>query len=264
MPELPDVEVFRRYVDATSLHKRIDGVHLSGSDILEKTTESELAQGLRDREIKSTDRHGKYLFAHTDSDPILMLHFGMTGDLKYFKALEKEPEYSYLRLDFAHGYHLAYVMVRKLGLIGLIDDQEDFITRKELGPDVGKPGFDFERFAKCLEGRRGMIKPALMHQKIMAGLGNVYVDEILYQAEIHPEVSVAELRQDQLKRIHRVMRRVLRIAVKRKAEPNSVPDTWIIPKRGAEGAGCPNCGGSIEKIKVSGRSTYFCPRCQST
>jgi formamidopyrimidine-DNA glycosylase len=263
MPEMPDVEVFKRYMDSTSLHKTVEDLRLRDTDILEKTSADELEAGLKGHQLTSTDRHGKYLFAQTDGDLILVLHFGMTGDLKYFKAIGKEPEYTYLRLDFANGYHLSYVMVRKLGLMRLIDDQHEFIAEKELGPDVWKPGFDYEVFARCLEGRRGMVKPTLMNQKIMAGLGNVYVDEILFQAEIHPETAVNDLNPHQLQEIYSVGRRALRIAVERQADPSRFPDAWITPRRGDDQADCPKCGGEIKNTTVSGRTTYFCPRCQS-
>jgi formamidopyrimidine-DNA glycosylase len=263
MPELPDVETFRRYLEATSLHKKIEYLQLRETDILEKTSAGQLTKGLRGREFTSAGRHGKYLFAHTDADATLVLHFGMSGGLQYFKRAGDAPEYTYLQFDFANGYHLAYTMVRKLGLIRLITDLGGFLKEKQLGPDVRADDFDLNRFAACLRGRRGMIKPALMNQKIMAGLGNVYADEVLFQAGVHPETSVDELDTGDLKGIYRSMNHVLSVAIDRQADPGRFPDSWIIPQRGKKGATCPRCGGEIKKITVSGRTTYFCPKRQS-
>lgn len=262
MPELPDVEKYRRYWDATSLHKQVAGVQLKATDILEKTDGGELKSALSGREFTSTERHGKYLFVDTNGEPILVLHFGMGGGLRYFKRPKDAPEYVYLRFDFANGYHLAYTMVRKLGLTRLITDRGVFITEKGLGPDVWHHDFDFERFAKCLQGRAGMIKPALMKQNIMAGLGNVYVDEILFQTGVHPETSVDQLDRAELKKTYRAMNDLLLIAIEHPADPDRFPDSWIIPRR-KEGARCPRCGVEIEKPTVSGRTTCLCPRRQS-
>lgn len=146
MPELPDVEVFKQYLDATSLHQEIEDVDVRNRKILEDTSVQELGKGLNGRRLESTYRHGKYLFAQLDDDNWLMLHFGMTGKLKYFKVMEKEPEHDRLLLEFSNGYHLAYDCQRMLGHVALIEDAAAFIEEKELGPDALDDDFDFAAF----------------------------------------------------------------------------------------------------------------------
>jgi formamidopyrimidine-DNA glycosylase len=260
LPELPDVEIFRRYLNATSLHQAIQNVETRTDLILEQTSSRKLKAGLKDRSFGSTDRHGKYLFA-TLNDQILVLHFGMTGRLKYYKDPEKEPEYTKFLIEFKNGYHLALVMPRKLGLVRLISNIGDFIQEKELGPDIYEDDFDYEKFRSALKGRRGMIKSTLMNQQIMAGIGNIYSDEILFQARVHPKKPVDQLEDKVLREIFKATREVLKTAIEKKADPEQFPSSWIIPHR-EEGGECPNCGGEVKNITVSGRSAYYCPKCQ--
>lgn len=261
MPELPDVAVLKRYVDSTALHQTIADVDVHDAQVLENTTIKELNSNLSGRKLSGTTRHGKYLFAHTDNDDVLVLHFGMTGDLRYYKDPDDEPEYTQILCNFDDGYHLAHIMTRKLGEVRLIDDVDAFIGAKELGPDVMADDFDFDTFRERLSGHHGMIKPRLMDQKIMAGLGNVYSDEILFQARVHPETPVEDLDKKTLRTIFEKMKSVLRTAIDHDADPEKLPDEFIIPQR-HDGGTCPDCGGDIKHIDVSGRSAYYCPDCQ--
>ena len=258
MPELPDVQVLKQYVDATSLHQEIETVEVRSQRMLEGMDGREIEDRLQGRMFEGTRRHGKYLFVELDDGEWLMLHFGMTGDLKYYKRPDKEPEYDQILFNFANGYHLAYIMPRKLGEVRLLDEPKDLIEGKELGPDVLSSEFDFETFREILDGRRGMIKSRLMDQQIMAGVGNVYSDEILFQAGVHPRAPVSELDADSLRRVFDCLKTVLHVAIEHQAEPEQFPDGYLIPYRHTDHA-CPKCGGSIERIKVSGRTGYFCP-----
>ena len=187
------------------------------------------------------------------------MHFGMTGDLQYYKKPAQQPEYSQVLFHFQNDYQLAYVMPRKLGHIRLIDSIKAFVEEKELGPDALE--VDFEEFRERLSGRRGMIKSALMNQSILAGIGNVYSDEILYQARIYPRQQIKELDSGGLRKVYKAMKEVLETAIERHAEPAQYPDSYLIPHR-SEGEPCPRCGGKVQKIEVSGRSGYYCPDCQ--
>jgi formamidopyrimidine-DNA glycosylase len=261
LPELPDVQVLKQYVDATSLHQEIETVEVRSQQMLEGMDGREIKDRLQGRMFEGTRRHGKYLFVELDDGEWLMLHFGMTGDLKYYKRPDKEPEYDQILFNFVNGYHLAYIMPRKLGEVRLLDEPRDLIEDKELGPDVLSSEFDFETFREILHGRRGMIKSRLMDQQIMAGVGNVYSDEILFQAGVHPRTPVNELDADSLRRVFDCLKTVLHVAIEHQAEPEQFPDGYLIPYRHTDHA-CPKCGGSIERIKVSGRTGYFCPACQ--
>jgi formamidopyrimidine-DNA glycosylase len=260
MPELPDVAVFKRYFDATALHKEIDDVHVRDAQILANVSGPQLVSRLTGSAFKGTSRHGKYLFAMLDED-VLVMHFGMTGRLQYYKDPDREPRYARCICDFDNDYHLAFVNPRKLGQLRLIQDVGAFLRAKQLGPDVLDDDFDFAAFRKRLSGRRGMIKTRLMDQKIMAGIGNVYADEILFQVRIHPKTPTNELDEKVLHAIFDAMKKVLETAIDRDADPHQFPDHFIIPQR-REGGECPACGGNVQRLKISGRSSYVCPQCQ--
>jgi formamidopyrimidine-DNA glycosylase len=261
MPELPDIEVFKQYFDATSLHQEIKEISVRDDIVLKNLTAKRLQTELRGNSFESSQRHGKYLFTQTN-DQWLTWHFGMTGQLQYFKEIADEPDYVPILISFANNYHLAYVMPRKLGRIELIGSIEEFLDNQKLGPDVLQSAFGFAAFKQAISGRRSMVKTTLMNQEIMAGIGNVYSDEILYQARIHPRTKINALGEDALDRLYQTMRRVLQIAIDDyRANPGQFPESWLTPHRN-DGEQCPNCDGQIKRIKISGRSAYYCPGCQ--
>lgn len=262
MPELPDVEVFKRYFDATALHKKITDVQIMGREILSEGVDvDDIRQEFKGQTFEQTRRHGKHLFVQLDNGRWLRMHFGMSGALKYFKAMDAEPEYEQILITFANGYHLAYIAPRKLGTVDVVEDVEAFIAERELGPDVADANFDFAAFQACLADRGGMIKSALVDQQVMAGIGNVYADEILFQACIHPRTPISALNEQDLRRLFRTMKDVLVTAIERQGNPDELPREYLTPHRNQDGT-CPHCGESLERIQVSGRSTYYCPNRQ--
>lgn len=259
MPELPDVEVYRRYLRSTALHQRIEHVHVESPALLPGTTPQGLGRALKGEAFESTGRHGKHLFAELDHDGWLMLHFGMTGSLAYFRHREDTPDYTRCLFTFANGFHLAYVAPRKLGRIALVDSPQSFVTEHGLGPDA--LGLDAEAFQRLASGRRGGVKSWLMDQETMAGVGNVYSDEILFQAGIHPRRSVADLDDEALHRLHRALRSVLEAAIEAHAEPSRMPESFLLPHR-EQGGRCPKCNAQVEKVQAAGRTAWYCPKCQ--
>jgi formamidopyrimidine-DNA glycosylase len=213
---------------------------------------------LKGRELERTRRHGKHLFARLSGDGWLRLHFGMTGFVEYYRGNGgKESDHVRLLLEFEDGYRLAYDCQRKLGEVGLVDDVEGFIEQRDLGPDPLAEDFDLERFRELLEGRRGSVKSALMNQSLMAGIGNVYSDETLFQAGIHPMTAVRDMEPSDLRRLHRAMDRVLRTAIERRVDPDDFPRSWLTPRRGARDR-CPKCGGALASETIAGRTAWFC------
>lgn len=263
MPELPDVEIYKRYLDATALHKTITAIEVGSAAILRATSGRMLAQALRGRSMERTWRHGKHLLAALDDGRWLTLHFGMTGRLKYFKDLKDDPAYDRLRFDFANGYHLAYESRRLLGEVGLIEDPGAFLAARRLGPDA--MALDRARFLERMRGRRGQVKSALMDQHFLAGIGNVYSDEILFRARLHPKTPVQHLDDAQRSDLYRAMREVLQTAIDRGAGRDGLadrlPPSYLLPHR-ERGAACPRCGGEIRTLSCAGRTAYYCPRCQ--
>ena len=258
MPELPDVEVFRRYFESTALHQEITEVQLASFRLLRNTSPGELRSRFSGRTFESGRRHGKHLFAVTHSGFSLLLHFGMTGFLSYYKG-EEDPDYSQLTLRFQNGYSLAYINKRMLGRIGLVEDIAAYVEEESLGPDA--LDIDRNQFAGIVRGGRGSIKSTLMNQDRISGLGNVYVDELLYASGIDPRHASGELTDKQIDRIFESMRHVVDQAITAQADPDRMPREFLLPHR-EEGAPCPACGGRVNKTTISGRSTYFCPSCQ--
>lgn len=261
MPELPDVAAFKQYFDATSLHQEIETVEVHSRQVLEGVSAEELRAALEGRTFESTERYGKWLFVALDDGDWLVLHFGMTGNLKYFMDIDEEPEYDRLLIRFTNGYHLAYESMRKLGEVEIIEDPAQFVEEKGLGPDALSPDFDLAAFKEVLAGRRGMAKSTLMNQRIVAGIGNVYSDEILFQAGVHPRTNFNQLGEKALEEIYCAMNHVLQTAIEHQAIPDDFPESYVIPHRHGDGK-CPRCEADLERVKVSGRSAYYCPHCQ--
>jgi formamidopyrimidine-DNA glycosylase len=259
LPELPDVELLRRYVEATSLHKTIAEATIDAPRMLHDTTAAQVRSRLLNKAFEAAGRHGKHLLIEIDEGGWLMLHFGMTGKLDYARDDAELPNHTRLVIRFENGYRLAGTWQRRLGEIGIADDPESFVAARGLGPDALSVGLD--SFKQRLGGRRGAIKPALMDQGLIAGLGNVYTDEILFHAGLDPGRQVPELSPAELGELHRAMLHVLRLAIERKADPARVPDSWLLPHRRPD-AHCPRCGTRIDRVKTSGRAGYRCPACQ--
>jgi formamidopyrimidine-DNA glycosylase len=259
MPELPDVEVFSTYLKSTALHKKISAVEVNTQKVLSGISAGRLRNTLEGRTLEAARRHGKYLFVRLVEGMWLFLHFGMTGRLRYFKDRDKEKDHDRILFLFSNGYHLAYESRRMLGKVGLLEDPDSFIREKGLGPDAFQ--LDFRRFNQILDGRRGSIKSVLMNQKAIAGIGNIYSDEILFHAGIHPASRTGGLDRRKRKEVFRSMGRVLTTAVKCKADPAEFPGSFLLTKR-REGEKCPYCRVYINKSRITGRSSYYCPSCQ--
>jgi formamidopyrimidine-DNA glycosylase len=259
MPELPDVAVFQQYLDATALHQPVAKVLALASDLLKEDRPGRFRKRLSGNRLVATARHGKHLGVQLANDGWLLLHFGMTGWLDYAKQDTPVPDHSRLVLAFENGYRLAYVNQRKLGALRGVDDFQAFIEREQLGPDA--LSVDQDAFLALFDGARGTLKTRLMNQNKLAGLGNVYTDEIAFQAAIHPATPLKAIEADAAAELWRTMRHVLRTAIDRHAQPSEMPDSWLLPQR-HDGRQCPRGHGALEETRVSGRTTWFCPQCQ--
>jgi formamidopyrimidine-DNA glycosylase len=280
MPELPEVETYARYFTSHALHQRIARVHVRDERILADIRKETFVRKLKGRAFTEVRRHGKHLFARagwqmadgrwrrTSSKPLpsairhlpseiwLHLHFGMTGDLKYYEDAAAEPRFSKVIFDFDNGAHLAFEDVRLFGLANVVDSPDAFIDARGLGPDPLDRSFTYKRFADILDKRRGAIKSLLMSQEIIAGLGNLYADEILFQSSIHPRRTIDRLRDAEKRAIFDTMRRILRTALERDLPPRS-----LFHHR-EEGERCPKCEGTLHRTVVFGRTTYYCAKHQ--
>jgi formamidopyrimidine-DNA glycosylase len=257
VPELPDVEhdreAFRRHASG----KRVVSVWADPT-ILRNAEPGSVEGALIGRRFRDPARHGKWLIAPTDG-PVLLLHFGMTGDLVWSGDEPARHRHDRFAIGFAEGGELRYRNMRKLGGVWLAhDDTEVAGILGRLGPDA--LSIDRREFAQRLARRRGGVKAALMDQSFVAGVGNIMADEILWQARLHPRAPIESLDGEERRSLYRVMRRVLQ----RAAQDHDYMDrrSWLSHVRGMPGAICPRCGTPLARMAAAGRTTYFCPRCQ--
>jgi formamidopyrimidine-DNA glycosylase len=259
MPELPDVEVFRRYLDHTSLNQKIDSLQLDEAGVLEGVSAKKLADRLNGAFFSDSARHGKHMFAELSNGGWLMLHFGMTGFLKYYKDEDSAPGHPRVIFRFDNGYSLAWDSQRMIGRVSLAESPEAYAEKNDLGPDA--MDVSKEEFLELMRGKRGMIKTALMDQSLIAGIGNVYSDEMLFQTGVHPKTKVGDLSDDTLGKLHGNMRKVFEAVIESSIDPAEMPD-WLMTAHRGRDNDCPGCKGKMEKIRISGRNGYICEKCQ--
>ena len=266
MPELPDVEGFKNTLDRHALGRKVEAADVLDERIVEGIEPSRLIDALRGCSLTRSERYGKILLVETDGDGgaagWLVMRFGMTGELVFEECRDAAlPRHTRLVLDPGEAGRLAYRSQRMLGHVTLVADRDRFIERLELGPDGLSPALDRQRLRAALERRRGPVKSLLMDQSLVAGIGTVYADEILFQARLHPATRGTELTDRQIGRLARTLKRVLRTAAERGGDVDRLPKRYLLPQR-RPGGRCPACDGSIETAKIGGRTACFCPACQ--
>lgn len=265
MPELPEVELFKRHVDRTARGRTVRRVAVKDARLV-KPSPARLAARLTGARLGASRRHGKYLLVGLGKRGWLVLHFGMNGALRHYVKEAEEPAFDRLRLDFADGHHLAYVNPRRIGRVELVADADDFVAKQKLGPDALDPGLTPAAFARAVAARRRDIKSVLMDQSVVAGIGNIYSDEILFQARLHPRARADRLNGATLRRLLGTARRVLRIAIRCGAGSEQglerLPRSFLLPER-HKGGRCPRCGSPVVVARFGGRSAYYCRRCQA-
>jgi len=259
MPELPEVETFKRYLDSTSLHQRITGVEVRDAYVLKRVSARELTRRLKGRRFEHSHRHGKHLFVRIGDELWLRLHFGMTGDLHYFKGPEEAPKTARVLFHFTNNRRLAFDDQRKFGEIELIKDVDEFLQKRGIAPDALH--LDLSEYQRIFRTHRGALKAILLNQQLIAGIGNLYADEILFHVRMHPATEAARLSDKDLKRLFRATHYVLEKAIALKTDFNRVPKTWLLTHRGKAGR-CPCCGRALRSATIGGRTSWFCPHCQ--
>lgn len=257
MPELPDVEGFRRELARSLPGRTVRRVDTRDPGVLRNTTPRALSRNLVGHRFDEPRRHGKWLILPTDG-PVLLVHSGMTGHPHYATGGAAEQGYERLVITLDRG-ELRYADLRKLRGVWLLPTDRDIVD--VTGPQ-GRDAFDLglRDFRAALSGRRGRLKPTLMDQAVIAGLGNLLVDEICWQARLHPASAVAELSAEDVRRLHSTMNRVVRTAVRHARVPG-LP-RWLTGARDAPDPSCPRCGTRLRRGRLGGRSTVWCPRCQ--
>ena len=259
MPELPEVETFKRYLDNTSLHQRITAVEVRDSYVLKHVSARELARRLKGLRFENSYRHGKHLFVLAGDKLWLRLHFGMTGSLEYLNHDEVLPKAARVIFRFGGNCRLAFEDQRKFGEIELIQDLDEFLHTRSLGPDA--LGISLSQFKAIVGKHRGAVKAILLNQQLIAGIGNLYADEILFRARMHPATDAARVSDKTLTLLFRAMCHVLEKAIALKTDFDRLPKSWLLTHRGKRGR-CPRCGRALKSATIGGRTTWFCTHCQ--
>ena len=273
MPELPEVETVRRQLEPVLVGRRFDRVEINDPRLVRPFEPVAVAADLEGERVAEVDRRGKYLIFRFESGRVLLVHLRMTGSFRHRRngAEEDDPHRrAVVRLD--DGSDVTYRDVRRFGTWLLVEpDELDPYLADRLGEEPLLTGFTPARLARRLAGRRAPIKAALLDQRTLAGLGNIYVDEALWRARIHPKRPARDLDANDVRRLHGAIRRVLQTAIERRG---STLRDYSTP-RGRRGSmqrefkvygradePCDRCGTPIERTRAGGRGTWYCPHCQ--
>lgn len=278
MPELPEVETIVRDLNKTVKGLKIIDVWTDWKKMVKQPSYSDFVKQIKGRKILKARRRGKYILLYLSKGKILIIHQKISGHLLYGKwevkkgkvkilsngALKEDKYNKYIRfILYLNKNQLGLSDLRRFAKVLLVDEEPEEI--KKLGPEPLK--ISFKKFKEILEKRKGRIKSVLMNQNVIAGIGNIYSDEILFDAKIHPLKK--ELKPEEIKRIFNSMNKILRRALVlrgdsmrdyrdlkgKKGRYQEVQKAYHVEK-------CFRCKGKIKRMKIGGRSAHFCPICQ--
>ncbi len=269
MPELPEVETVKNELTPHIVGHRISGLTLFWEGIVRQPSVEEFRSRLIGQEIAGVARRGKYLILSLNGSEVLIIHLKMSGSLLLKPASAEADKYvrAVFFLDGETALH--FRDPRKFGIMWLVEDRQEVVGK--LGPEPLEAGFTPQLLAKLLAKRTAPIKALLCDQSVIAGIGNMYADEALFAAKIHPLRSGGSLSRDEVARLHRAIKQVLRAAISHKGasimnyyRPDGTLGTAHFEFKVAHrrGENCPVCGAPLKRITVRNRGTYFCPKCQ--
>ncbi|MHB9053236.1 MAG: bifunctional DNA-formamidopyrimidine glycosylase/DNA-(apurinic or apyrimidinic site) lyase [Thermoleophilia bacterium] len=273
LPELPEVETIRRQLAPYLSGKKIARAEVLDPLITSPADPGAFVRRLKGQTIESLWRRGKYLLLELESGQTLVFHLRMTGRLTRTESPVPKSDKRHLRLilEFAGGSALTFHDTRRFGKAFILSTDEAPAYWKKLGPEPLESSFNNKYLAGVLDKRTRPIKSLLLDQSLIAGIGNIYADEALYRAGIHPERPAGEIGGEEARRLAKALKETLKKAIKlggssidsyrdARGRSGSFQHTFRVHRR--EGEPCPGCGGIVKKIKVGGRGTYFCPACQ--
>lgn len=273
MPELPEVETIRRSLEPKIIGLRIQEVAVFNEKTIKSPSPHLFTASLQGEEITGLDRWGKYLIIEIGSSLVLVVHLRMTGRLILADPGVSVSKYTRVVFYFDQEKELHFHDVRKFGTMHLVKRQhlDDFPPFRVLGCDALDPRLTLSVFMDRIEGRSGQLKGLLLNQSFVAGIGNIYANEILWKAGIRPQRRADSLSIREQEQLYQGMRDVIQLAIKHHGtslrdyvdgDGNRGQFQNMLSVHGREGEPCPSCGNSIIRIKQGGRSTYFCPSCQ--
>lgn len=274
MPELPEVETIRKTLSHLVLDKQIEDVSIYWSNIIQyPEDDEEFRIKVRDERITNIARRGKFLLFYLE-EYVLVSHLRMEGKYKIVSKDEPLIKHTHVVFHFTDGTDMRYEDVRKFGTMHVFPIGEEFKKKplNQLGPDPFETTYTPEYVKERLSKTSRTIKATLLDQTIIAGLGNIYVDEVLFLANIHPERRSHTLTEQEIETIYIKAKEVLQHAIDLggttiRSYVDGKGEMGMFQQElyayGQDGKPCDHCGTLIEKIKVAGRGTHYCPECQS-
>ena len=272
MPELPEVETIRADLEQLLPGRRFAGAEVLWPGSVDRPAADELDAALRGHTILRLDRRGKYLILHLDGDAALVVHLRMTGRLRWREAGAAREKHTRVILFLDDGHELHFDDQRKFGRMYFVPDEVGLMAvLARVGPEPLVEAFTRPALKRMLAGRRSMLKPLLLNQGFLAGLGNIYVDEALWRARLHPLRRSDTLTAAEIARLHEGIVAALRQGIANRgttladyqdlagAQGTNQEELFVFRR---EGQPCPRCGTPIEKLRIGGRATHVCPHCQ--
>jgi formamidopyrimidine-DNA glycosylase len=274
MPELPEVETIRRQLAPHLEGRKVERAEVLDARWSEPAAPAELADAIEGREVLAVGRRGKYFDVELDGEVHLVMHLRMTGNLLLIPPDgDGEQPYVRVRFELDDGSTMLFADPRRFGtglaLLGEAARDEYFSSR--LGVEPLSPDFTPQALQALAKGRRSPVKAFLLSQERIAGVGNIYADEALFRARIHPLRPVGTLRRQQIEALHAAVIESLEAGIDARGASiddfrhtdgarGSFQDRFLVHRR--EGEPCPRCGTAIVKLRAAGRGTYICPKCQ--
>lgn len=272
MPELPEVEVITRDLQKSISGKKIRSIELFNPGILKSPGPEEFLRWLCGNTVFEVSRRGKYILFYFTGGLIMEVHLRMTGRFFYREEPAEADRYTRAIFYFKGGSRLDYHDIRRFGTFLLEENNSPRLRSGKLGPDPLEEGFDLGKFRRLLEARKKRgIKSLLLNQEIICGLGNIYTDEALHRAGVHPAKQAGSLTSEEEKRLYHSIRATLEEAISfRGTSFSDYRDLWgregvfqkVLSVYRKKGDPCPVCGWPIQREVIAGRGTYLCRRCQ--
>jgi formamidopyrimidine-DNA glycosylase len=273
MPELPEVETVKRIAEPLLVGRTIESVRLNPDfpGVLVGPDGVNAAASLPGLRISALGRRGKYLIATLDQGWHLIMHLRMTGRLLVMDSAADQVRFQHLSMRLDNGTDLRFADQRKFGRIQLATNEEVKALHNRLGVEPLTLGFTPFRLAELFADRRAPVKSLLLNQHLVAGLGNIYVDEALFRAGIHPQIPAGELNPILLRALTEAIQHVLKMGVRNQGTTFSTfenpygeagGNASYLRVYGKRNQPCPRCGYELERIIVGGRGTTFCALCQ--
>ena len=270
MPELPEVETTRRGIAPHLEGRRLRGVVVRDARLRWPVPE-DLDRRIRGRRVKAVRRRGKYLLIDLEGAGTLLLHLGMSGSLRLVACRQPPGPHDHVDLRIEGGRCLRLTDPRRFGALLWTPAPDTHPLLRDLGPEPLSAGFDGAALWRRSRGRRVAVKNLLMDSRVVAGIGNIYANEALFRAGIHPARAAGRISKARYARLAQALREVLgeairaggttlRDFVRSDGRPGYFHHTLAVYDR--EGAPCPRCGHPIRRMRLGQRSTFYCPRCQ--